>query len=179
MKFLALDSKFKTALSLILTILIFILLITAYLLFNQISFFKTLSKSKEELVLAVKAGEDKLAKRRVYVDEKNRANNAFLKLSALNEFASKDMAYKFLIDLSESLPEDMYISDFDLSKEVNIHGYSANVKNILDLLVNISHLPYIYNGRVVKLKKENPNSPFVEFFLNFSIKPLRETNGKN
>lgn len=179
MKFITLDSKFKPALSLFFIILIFILLIASYLLFNQINVFKALLKAKEELVAAVKTGEEKLVKRRAYVDDKNRANNAFLKLSALNEFASKDLAYKFLADISDNLPEDMYISDFDLSKEINIHGYSANVKNILDLLVNISHLPYIYNGRVVKLKKENPDSPFVEFYLNFSIKSLRENNGKN
>lgn len=115
-----------------------------------------------------------------FVEEKKSAQKQRAKVESYRSPESKKFLNTSIADIASLVPADIYLSELNFHKQITLQGYAVNVKSILDLLRNLTHLPYICNGKIVKLKTDMHQKDLLEFLIRLEVKPCKEpNNGKN
>lgn len=93
---------------------------------------------------------------------------------------SKNFMPKIILDLANHVFEDIFLSELRVDEAIYIRGYAQNMQIIVDLLHNLSNLPYICIGKIVELKTGSIGKTFLEFVIKLDFNPCKEVDdGKN
>lgn len=122
--------------------------------------------------------EKKLTQKRSDSIYKDELKKIFNKLNLYSGSENKGFMGKFLSDLSTTVPPTIYLSSLSCNKKVDVKGYALDVQSILNLLRNLSSLPYINGGKIVSLKTSSYSDSLLEFLIKLDVKVDRE-NVKN
>lgn len=133
-----------------------------------------LEASKQKFNQDIKNLEYKVEKYACYTEHKKMHTKNFAKLEYYNSQENREFHTKIIQNIADKIPVNIFLADLAISKNIVLGGYSDNIKSILDFLDDLSKLPYICNGKIVKLKMETLQKNMLEFQIRLDIKPCKE-----
>lgn len=158
-------------------LLIALIGIGCYVYKKQSAEIHCLTNRKNDIETSIAALEASVKNHEHYPAYKKKFAHHLSKLTAYNDSATKKFISTIIADVAHEVPPALFLSDLTIKRDIIIGGFAHNIQSILDLLNNLSHLPYICNGKIVKLKTAAYQNSLLEFLIKLEIKPCKETNG--
>lgn len=140
--------------------------------------FAQTQQQKKSIEESIKALEADIDQRKHYPDKKKEYERHVEKLSCYAAHDAKKFIATALTDVAHVVPPTVFLSELSIAKSIHVGGYAHTIQAVLDLLTNLSQLPYILHGKIVQLKTaETAEKPFIEFLIKLDIKSCKESYG--